>query len=66
MSNNAKPGIIVLVCGLLGFIMAAIEQLAFDSEFVFHLYVTTAELPGLQILTILVFMLFGGTLAAIT
>jgi len=46
--------------------MAAIEQLAYDSEYIFHLYVSSAELPGLQILTIVLFLLAGGALAAIS
>lgn len=66
MGNSAKPGIIILICGILGLILAAIEQIAFDQEYIFHLYVEAAELPGLQILTIIVFLLAGGALAAIT
>jgi len=66
IGNSAKPGIIILVCGILGLILAAVEQIAFDSEFIFHLYVEAAELPGLQILTIIVFLLAGGCLAAVT
>jgi len=64
--NAAKPGLIVFVCGILGLIMAAIEQLAYDNEFIFHLYVEAAELPGLQILTIIIFLLAGGVLAAVS
>jgi len=64
--NAAKPGLIVFVCGILGLIMAAIEQLAYDNEFIFHLYVEATELPGLQILTIIIFLLAGCVLAAVT
>ena len=66
MGNSAKPGLIILICGILGLFLAAIEQIAFDQEYIFHLYVEAAELPGLQILTIIVFLLAGGTLAAVT
>ena len=66
MRNSAKPGIIVLVCGILGLFLAAVEQLAYDNEFLFHLYLEAAELPGLQILTIIIFLLAGGVLAALS
>ena len=66
MGNSAKPGLIILICGILGLFLAAIEQIAYDNEFIFHLYVEAAELPGLQILTIIVFLLAGGALAAVT
>ena len=66
IGGSAKPGLIIFVCGLLGLFLAAIEQLAFDNEYVLHLYVEVAELPGLQILTIIVFLLAGCALAAIT
>jgi len=66
IGGSAKPGLIIFVCGLLGLFLAAIEQLAYESEFIFHLYVEAAELPGLQILTIIVFLLAGCVLAAVT
>ena len=63
-SNAAKPGIIILVMGFLGLFIAAIEQLAYDNEMVLHLYLEASEMPGLQILTIVLFMICGGILAA--
>lgn len=66
MGNSAKPGFIIFVMGILGLLLAAIEQLAFDNEWIFHLYLEAAELPGLQILTIIIFLLAGGVLAAVT
>lgn len=64
--GSAKPGFIILICGIMGLIIAAIEQLAYDNEFIFHLYLEAAELPGLQILTIIIFLIAGAVLAAIT
>lgn len=66
MRNSAKPGLIILICGILGLFVAACEQLAYDNEFIFHLYLEAAEMPGLQIITILIFLLAGGVLAAIS
>ena len=66
MGNSAKPGLIILISRILGLFMSAIEQLAYDSEYIFHLYVSSAEIPGLQILTIVLFLLAGGALAAIS
>ena len=64
--RSATPGLIILVCGILGLFVAAIEQLAYDNEFIFHLYLEAAEMPGLQIITIIIFLLTGGVLAAIS
>jgi hypothetical protein len=67
MASSAKPGIIIFVCGILGLIMAAILQLAYDSEYVITMYITeAADLPGLQIVVVILFLLIGGVLAAIT
>lgn len=66
MGNSAKPGLIVFIMGILGLLLAAIEQLAYDNEWIFHLYLEAAEMPGLQILTVVIFLLAGGLLAAIS
>ena len=66
-SNSAKPGIIILLSGILGLFVAAIEQLAYDNNWVIDLYMeSAAQVVGLQILTIVLFMICGGVLAAIT
>lgn len=65
--NNAVPGLIILVCGILGLLVAAIEQLAYDNSYLLDQYLTeAAQLPGLQILTIIAFLLCGCALAAIS
>lgn len=65
--NNAVPGLIILVTAILGFFIAVIEQLAYESGYVLDEYLASAsELPGLQILTIIVFMLMGCVLAAVS
>jgi hypothetical protein len=67
MGSSAKPGLIILVCSLMGLIVAAIEQVAYDQEYLLNEYITeAAQLPGFQILTILFFMLVGGVLAALS
>lgn len=66
MGSSAKPGLIIFICGILGVLLAAIEQIAFDNSYVLHLYLEAAQVPGLQILTILVCLLAGGALAAIS
>ncbi len=66
MGNSAKPGLIILLMGILGLFVAAVEQMAFDQEYIFHLYLEAAEMPGLQIVTIIIFLLAGGALAAIS
>lgn len=62
----AKPGLIIFVCGILGLLIAAIQQAAFDNEWMLNLYLDAAELPGLQILTVVLFLLCGGVIAAVT
>lgn len=65
--SNAVPGLIVFVSGILGFFIAVIEQLAYENGYLLDQYLTeSAELPGLQILTIVVFLLAGCALAAVT
>lgn len=66
MGNSAKPGIIILIMGILGLILAACIQIAFDNGWVSGLWFEAADVLGLQILTIVVFMLMGGILAAIS
>jgi len=64
--GSAKPGIIILISGILGLFVAAIEQLAFDNEWMLHIYFEASEIPGMQILSIVLFLLVGCVLAAIT
>jgi len=65
--NPAIPGLIIFVAGMMGLIVAAIEQLAYDQEYLLNEYITDpAQLPGLQIMTIVLFFLIGGALAAIS
>lgn len=65
--NDATPGMIILVCGILGFLVAVVEQIAYDREWILNQYITSSSmLPGLQIMTILVWLLMGGILAAIS
>lgn len=63
--NRALPGMIILVSALMGLLIAAIEQMAFDNEYILHLYIESAEVPGLQILTIVLFMISGSIFAAL-
>jgi hypothetical protein len=66
-SSSAKPGMILFVMGILGLFIAAIEQIAYDKGYWLTKYITDAsQLPGLQIITIVVFLLGGGVLAALT
>ena len=64
--GSAKPGIIILVCGILGMLVAAIEQIAYENEWIVSIYLESAEIPGMQILTILLFLVGGCVLAAIS
>lgn len=64
--GSAKPGFIVLLCGILGVFVAAIEQLAYTNSWMLHIYFEASEIPGMQILTIVLFLLIGGVLAAIS
>lgn len=64
--GSAKPGIVILICGILGLFVAAIEQLAYDNEWMLSIYFEASEIPGMQILTIILFLLCGGVLAALS
>lgn len=64
--GSAKPGIIIFVFGILGLIVAAIEQVAHDNSWVLDIYLEAAALPGLQIMTIVLFLICGGIVAALS
>lgn len=65
MENAVKAFFIIVVCGVIGMILAYIEQIMFENEYVLHLYLdSAAELPGLQIVSIIIWLLFGCVLAA--
>ena len=65
--GSGTPGLIIFVCGMLGLIIAGVEQLAYDNSFVLDLFITEAsQLPGLQIITIVIFLLVGGILGALS
>ena len=63
--NSGLPALILFVFGVVGLLVAAVEQIAFDNEFVLHLYLEVAEVPGLQIITIVMFLIFGAIAAAL-
>ena len=65
MDNSVKAFFIIVICGVIGIILAYMEQLMYESEYVLHLYISeAAQLPGLQVVTILIWLLFGCVLAA--
>lgn len=66
MRSSYIPGFIILGFGILGLLIAAVQQIAYDNEYVLHLYVEASEVPGLQVVTIVVFLLAGGILAALS
>lgn len=63
--NSAKPGLIILVCGIMGVFLAAVEQYAWDNGWYSQLWWEAADLLGLQILTVVLALLIGGILAAL-
>lgn len=63
--NSGLPALILFVFGIIGLLVAAIQQMAYDNEFILHLYLEAAEVPGLQIITIVMFLIFGAIAAAL-
>ena len=63
--NAATPAIIILVMGILGLFVAAMEQIAFDEGWILDLYLLSSEVPGLQIITIVLFLVVGSIIAAL-
>jgi hypothetical protein len=62
-----KAGFIVFVCGILGLVMAIIEQTAYTDGMLLNQYLTSSSmLIGLQVLTIIVALLVGCVIAAAT
>jgi len=68
MAHHAYTGpFIVFVMGMIGFIMAVLEQSAYTNGYVLNSYFTSASmLQGLEILTVVVALLVGCVIAAAT
>lgn len=65
--NSGVPGLIIIVCGFIGFLLAAVEYILYEAQWMVHLYITDAsDLPGLMGLTILIWLIMGAVLAAIS
>ena len=63
--NSGTPALILFVFGILGLLAAAVEQIAYDQNFVITKAMEAGELPGLQIITIVMFLIFGAIAAAL-
>jgi len=63
--NSGTPALVLFVFGILGLLAAAVEQIAYDQNFVITKAVEAGELPGLQIITIVMFLIFGAIAAAL-
>ena len=63
--NSGTPALILFVFGILGLLAAAVEQIAYNQNFVITKAVEAGELPGLQIITIVMFLIFGAIAAAL-
>lgn len=67
MARSAgNAGLIVLVFGIVGMIMAYIESVAYTDGYILDLYLTAESLPGFMIITVILALLIGGVLAAAT
>jgi hypothetical protein len=67
MGSAYKGPFVVFIMALLGFFMALIEQMAYDSGYMLDQFISSASmLQGFQILTIVVAMLLGCIIAAAT
>ena len=67
MANDFKPAFIVFASAILGFLMAALEYMLYEAEYIIHYYAQSSEeITGLMIVTILVWILLGGVLAAVS
>lgn len=67
MGSPARAGLLIFVFGIMGFLMALIEGMAYDNGYLLTMYLSSADqLPGLQIVTIIMALLIGCVLAAVT
>ena len=65
MGSSWRGPFIVFVFAIIGFIMALIEQMAYDNSYILNQYITSASmLQGLEIITIVVALLVGSVIAA--
>jgi len=67
LTSEVRAGVIVLFFGLLGMIMAFIEQYLVENSYVLDEFIADSiTLPDLQIVTIIFALLVGTVLAALT
>ena len=65
MDRGVKSGLIILVSGILGTLLALIEQIGYNNNYFVNIYLTDAtQLPGLMVATIVFFLLCGCVVAA--
>jgi hypothetical protein len=67
MGSAAKMGFIVLVFGIIGMVLALIESMLYDNEYLITAMISSqAELQGLMVVTIIISLLLGSVFAVLT
>jgi hypothetical protein len=68
MGRNAGiPGLILFVCGIIGLILAVIEYALYTEGWIVDMYITSqAELTGLMGVTVLIWIVIGAVMAALS
>jgi len=67
LSKDVKPGVIIMLAGFLGIILAGIEKYMVDREYLLHHVVAGGVgLVEIQVATIILILLIGAVLAIIT
>ena len=65
--NAGVPALILFVCGIVGLVLAVIEYQLYEQGWIVSQYVTNqAELTALMGITILMWLIVGAVLAAIS
>jgi hypothetical protein len=64
MNNSGTIALMIFVSGILGLIVALAEGVMWNNNYVFPIFTTDAtQLPGIQIMTIVFFILIGSVFA---
>lgn len=67
MDQGVRAGFIILVCGIIGMLLAYLESEFYSNGWLINLYLTDAsQLPGLMIVTVFLWLLIGFVIAAFT
>lgn len=63
--GSGRSALILFICGIIGFLLAMVEYMLYENEWIIQNYTTASELTALMGITVLIWIIIGVVLAAI-